>query len=398
MKLLMISGDRSVPRGKKGAFWNTLRGFSKEWERIDVICPAAPELRVASCELRESRDPTSQARHPQPDIRHFSDDGIQVSPDFPNVFFHPCPRGLWYQPRWILRCGSDLVRRHAHGVMTVHEYPPFYNGLGAFLLHRRMGVPYCLEIHHVVGDPVPSSLGERVGRLLTRLLIRADASHARAVRTVNEGVRSRLVSWGVPGDKVRVVPSFYLDPATFVARPGAGKTFDVAFCARLVANKGLPETLEALRLLPGRTLLVLGDGPLLEAARRAADAPELSGRVTFRGWVADQSALMEELRSARVFVMNSRSEGGPRVALEAMACGLPVVATRVGVMSDVIVDGANGLLTDGTPGDLAAKLSLLLERPELAARIGDEARRVLDRFDGSALLAGYASFLRGLAA
>ncbi len=395
MKLLMISGDRSVLAGKKGAFWQTLRGFSKEWERIDVICPASPKLRAAGDGLQDSRSLKLETRS-------FSDeasDGIQVSPgEFPNVFFHPCPHALWYQPFWILRRGTGLVRRHAHETMTVHEYPPFYNGLGAFLLHRRMGIPYCLEIHHVVGDPSPSSIAERIGRFMTRLFIRADASHARTVRTVNEGVRSRIIAWGVPSEKIHVVPSFYLDPRLFAPLTGVQKAFDVVFSGRLVSNKGLFELLDAMRHLPNRTLLVLGDGPLLERARRMADAPELRGRVTFRGWVADQSELLREIQSARVFVMNSRSEGGPRVALEAMACGMPVVATRVGVMPDVIEDEKNGLLTEGTVGDLTAKIMLLLDHPILAERLGREAKGVLGRFNGPSLLAEYASFLRSLRA
>src|SRR3989338_387984 len=100
MRLLMISGDRSILQGKKGAFWYMLEEFRKHWERIDVICPKS-------------------APHP-----HLLPKGEGISP-FENVFFHSSPHGLWYQPRWIVKTGKALIREHRHDVMSVHEYPPF---------------------------------------------------------------------------------------------------------------------------------------------------------------------------------------------------------------------------------------------------------------------------------
>src|SRR5438874_1362171 len=122
MRLLMISGDRSVVRGMRGAFWYTLEEFHGHFQRIDIICPHA--------------------------------EGESIHQEFGNVFFHANPGSLLSQPRWIATRGEELIRKFGHNVMTVHEYPPFYNGLGARTLHRRMGIPYCLEIHHIVGEPV----------------------------------------------------------------------------------------------------------------------------------------------------------------------------------------------------------------------------------------------------
>src|SRR3990167_11316742 len=130
MKLLMISGDRSILQGKKGAFFYTLEEFLRHWDQIDVICP---KVRSAKVEVR--------------------------SP-FPKVHFHPCSHGLWYQPFWILKKGKELIATCRHDVMTVHEYPPFYNGFGARKLAKSTGVPYIIEVHHIMGYPVAASLTE----------------------------------------------------------------------------------------------------------------------------------------------------------------------------------------------------------------------------------------------
>ncbi|MGH7805554.1 MAG: hypothetical protein ACREQJ_14495, partial [Candidatus Binatia bacterium] len=120
-KLLMISGDRALAGGARGAFHATLESFRRHWDRIDVICP-----RVGGAGERLV---------------------------FAGVAVHPSPWALPLQWRWIASKGAELVARHGHDLATVHEYPPFYNGLGAWLLHRSTGIPYVLEIHHVPGHP-----------------------------------------------------------------------------------------------------------------------------------------------------------------------------------------------------------------------------------------------------
>jgi glycosyltransferase involved in cell wall biosynthesis len=364
MHLLMISGDRWVLRGKKSAFWYTLQEFSKHWERIDVICPHVP--------------------------------GAGERNVFPNVYFHPSPRGLWFQPWWIFRKGRELVAAHGHDVMTAHEYPPFYNGIGAAWLSHKTGVPLVLEIHHVVGHPVAASITERMGLTMSRQHLPGAIRKAAATRTVNASTKDLLVSYGAPAEKISVVPSFYLDAA--LLQPAAmAKEYDVVFCARLVANKGLAELLRAVASLPGVTLLVIGDGPEKSRGVRLAESLGIADRVRFAGWLPTQEDLVRMMQTAKVFVMCSKSEGGPRSALEAMACGMPLISTRVGVMPDVVRDGENALFITGTPEDIAAKIRTLLADDALRTRMGAEARKILDRFERTTLVKGYADFLKARA-
>jgi glycosyltransferase involved in cell wall biosynthesis len=379
MKLLMISGDRSILQGKKSAFWYTLEELSTHFERVDVICPSG----------KMTTDPTS------PSGLRGAGSG-QLTVPFQNVFFHPSPRGLWYQPWWILQKGSELIASHHHDVMTVHEYPPFYNGIGAMWLSKSSGVPYALEIHHIVGVPVASSFSEWVGRILSQLYLPIDCRRASMVRTVNHSVQSLLIRWGVKLEYIRVVPSFYLDHEILKRDPSVEKKYDLVFSARIVANKGLFELISALSSLSDVTLLVIGEGPERERCVLHARKLGVSDRVTFAGWLSSQQEVVKAMQSGKIFVMNSRSEGGPRVALEAMALGLPVISTPVGVMPEVIRSGENGVLTTNVARHLVESIQLLLHDDQLREKIGKEAMKINDRFERKKLIGEYANFLKGI--
>ena len=365
MNLLMISGDRSALSGKQGAFWYTLEELRTHFDRIDVLCPRAQVAGVPSFDL------------------------------FENVFIHPAPKGLLLQSSWIIRRGKELIAEHGHAVMTAQEYPPFYNGRGALKLHRATGVPYVLEVHHVVGHPSASSPSEWIGRVLSPRLLSAHAKEASAVRVVNEETKRLLADFGIPKERIAVVPSFYLDASLKDLAP-MSPVYDLAFCGRIVANKGLRYLIEAIRDLPV-TLVVVGDGPERAKCENLVRQYGMEKRVRFCGWLPLQQDVWRAMCSAKIFVMPSLSEGGPRVALEAMACGMPVIATRVGVMPDVIRDEANGIFSDGTPADLRAKIIRLLEDDALRRTIGEHARGILDRFERHRLIGEYASFLRARA-
>ena len=123
----------------------------------------------------------------------------------------------------------------------------------------------------------------------------------------------------------------------------------------------------------------------------------IGNRVTFLGWLPTQEAVSGAIQTARIFVMCSKSEGGPRVALEAMGCGMPVIVTKVGVMPEVVRDGINGVFTTGKSSDLAAKIEHLLNNEKKRDSLGHEAKKVLDTYERSRLIKQYAEFLKGLA-
>jgi len=385
MKLLMISGDRSMLAGRRGAFYYTLEEFAKHWDRIDIICPRSPNPSPNPCltglRLRGRSD--SRSRQAQP---------------FLNVYFHPSPHGLWYQPFWILRKGRELVTLHHHDVMTVHEYPPFYNGLGAWILARVTKIPYVLEVHHIEGYPHAVTLRAWLERWLSCLRVCLfRMRRARAIRAVSHEAVQALRAWGIPAHKIQVHPSFYLDHDALQPDPTIAKKYDLVFCGRIIRHKGLRELLDALAEFEDVTLLVVGDGPDRRHCEEHARQLGILQRMTFTGWLGHKTDVYRVLQQGKIFVMNSRSEGGPRVALEAMALGLPVICTKVGVMHHALRDRENGLFTDGSPKDLAQKIALLLDDHTLREKLGRNAREVLERFERRTHVKEYADFLKSLA-
>lgn len=170
-----------------------------------------------------------------------------------------------------------------------------------------------------------------------------------------------------------------IDPSTHETRTHKGTGSRLLFVGRLAAEKGLPILLEAVARLDGATLDLVGDGPerkILEARTQALD---ISGRVRFFGYQTQQQ-IREILRQTDVFVMSSFTEGVPVVLMEAMAAGVPVVATQVGGIPELVHDGHNGLLV--APGDAnaaAAAIRRLLEDPDLRNRFGVAGREKVER-------------------
>ena len=146
---------------------------------------------------------------------------------------------------------------------------------------------------------------------------------------------------------------------------------------RLVHQKNHALALEALALLPGVHLAVVGDGELRGDLERLASERGLSDRVTFLGLREDARALVG---AADVLVLPSRWEGLPLVALEALAAGTPVVATAARGVRELLVDGRTGLLVE--PGDqkaLAGAVRRVLAEPALAASLAEEGRRLAEQ-------------------
>ena len=171
---------------------------------------------------------------------------------------------------------------------------------------------------------------------------------------------------GVPADRLEVVPH-YLPAEAFSERSRAGEGAHALVAARLVPEKGVDTAIEAAALA-GVPLRVAGEGPsaaeLAELAARTGAPVEFTGRL-------DRPSLERELAGAAMLLMPSRyHEFAGYAALEAMAAGVPVIASRLGALPELVA--ANRCVPPNDPTALASRMTALWEDPELRRRDGDE--------------------------
>jgi glycosyltransferase involved in cell wall biosynthesis len=188
-------------------------------------------------------------------------------------------------------------------------------------------------------------------------------------------------SFGSDARRVTVLHNAVPAPSTLPSRRKEGPV-RLLFLGRLVKSKGINVLLDALGSETCRDknweLTIAGDGDM-ETYRAQVEALGLAGRIRFTGWL-DHADCQRELLTADVLVQPSMFEGLPMSVLEAMASGLPIIATPVGSVSDAIQDQVTGILVP--PGDchaLAQALTRVIEDPALRRRLGLGARQMYER-------------------
>jgi glycosyltransferase involved in cell wall biosynthesis len=187
-------------------------------------------------------------------------------------------------------------------------------------------------------------------------------------------------SWGVPENKIEVIYNgIELHPVAAEADLVFPTPTNLATIARLVSWKRIEGIIDAVSQLDDVGLIVTGDGPLRHDLEEHALRCGVAGRVFFAG-TRNSSEIPSILAACDVFVLNSTYEGLPHVVLEAMAAGLPVVATAVGGTPEVVQNGTNGLLVDpNDPDELLNALSRLVADPALRRKL---AQRGTDTVKG----------------
>jgi glycosyltransferase involved in cell wall biosynthesis len=250
-------------------------------------------------------------------------------------------------------------------------------GLAGALVSKLTGKPH-IAVEHSGAIHLLSRI--RGGAALARFI----TGHSNRVVTVSYDLKSRLVALCPDAaDRVDVISmgiNLSRESSTFYKLPGEKV---ILFVGRLTAIKGVDILIRAMRVLDGCRLIVAGDGE--ERNRLEALAEELAIDAQFVGRVTASQrdrllAIADAVVIPSLLLADGRTEGMPVICLEAMAAGRPVIASKVGGLSEVIIDGANGLLFE--PGDyrmLSEKLRLL-DCDDLRERICSRARETATGF------------------
>jgi glycosyltransferase involved in cell wall biosynthesis len=274
------------------------------------------------------------------------------------------------------------VRRHLAEVRPalVHTHLGYADLLGGPAA-RSLRIPSVTTIH---SHAPPATTRERVRAHMTTVARRTSAAR---VIAVSESARTAYLGSGVRDPRRVVVLRNGIGGRV---APGSGATVReelglavddlvVAMVSSLRPEKAHDIAIAAARRLlprfPSLRLLVVGDGPLRSEIERAAAA--LGDRVVLAGHRPDVMAVLD---AADALLHPSRHDALPTAILEAMACSVPVVATDVGGIGELVVDSVTGSLVEGPPvaGDLAAALAPLLADRALRRRMGTASR---ERFE-----------------
>jgi glycosyltransferase involved in cell wall biosynthesis len=263
------------------------------------------------------------------------------------------------------------------------------------------GVPLRFSIAHLTPPPHPANSGtflQRMRRSFRRLLhlwsLRVSSRFEKNTICVSDDIRNGLIKdYHFPAKQtitIRngvILPEFHQDPLSrerLRAQLGLAKDEFLLVCvARLNEQKRIDILLLALAKLLNKGVsckcIILGDGPLRNQLASQAVELGLSGRVFFEGFQKDPA---QYLMAATAFVLTSGTEGLPLALLEAMACGLPCIVTKVGGNSEAITDQVQGLVVPpGSVDRIAAAIEYLLTHPAEREAMGKSAReRVQEEF------------------
>jgi glycosyltransferase involved in cell wall biosynthesis len=310
----------------------------------------------------------------------------------------PRPREPWVGPRLtvsrpgclyppgVLRsthawCMWQSVRRHAARTVAafrpdaVLSYWTVPDSAVALQIAHAADVP-CVAI--VGGSDVlsidPASPDARARRVTAVL------QGVTSIAAVSQSLKDHMRALGIRADRIHVLPPA-VDTEAFCpgsrqhARQALGIPLDartIVWVGRMVDVKALDVLLDAITTLapawPTLRLHLVGDGPLRRSLEARVAATSLSTHVVFAGRVA-HCDLPHYYRAADLTVLPSHWEGMPNVLLESHACGTPFVATRVGAVPELAIDGVDELVRPGDARALAFALATCLGRPPVPSRL-----------------------------
>ena len=279
-------------------------------------------------------------------------------------------RTVWQLAQAFRRDGVQVVHTHNSGAMIYGAMAGRLAGAKA-IIHSRHGQRFGASRKQ-------NFTFAGFSRLIDRVVGVSEDSAAQCVREGVAAHRVRTIWNGIDLSRFRYAGANPAGPAVLVSR--------------LVPEKDLPTLFKAVDLVakrvPGFRLQIVGDGPCMGDARQMLQQYGLQGHVELLGERRDVPQILQQ---ASLFVLSSRTEGISLTLLEAMASGLPVVATRAGGNSEVVEDGRTGKLVPvGDFQQLADALQSVWQNPEQARRFGDAGRERVERlFDVNRMVRQY---------
>lgn len=279
-----------------------------------------------------------------------------------------------------------------HKADFVQAYFALPAGWVAYLMYKLRNIPYAV---YFGGSDIPNANPSRYKSLypiITPLLKRIWKSAQ--FRTVCSQDLVRLANQADPGSQFLCIPNgVEINRFKPIDRPKNPKV-KVLFIGRLIPRKGFQRVVEALpKVREGARVPfeveVVGTGAHQAALEDLAEHLHVTDLIKYVG-IVPYDELEKSYQYADIFVLTSLSEGMPSVILEAMGCGLPIIASDVGGNNEIVHDGQNGFLIAGNNVDqIADRLTKLVNDSSLRQGMGRQSRELAQQYDWENIMAQY---------
>lgn len=303
----------------------------------------------------------------------------------PHIPVHHLGKGRRVHPLFFYKMGAQIKKLAPDVLIPCTALPNIWGRLWG----KALDIPIVLGTCRGGGAPV-----RQHERLLWRL--------SRHIICNSPALVEAMKARGVPEDHLSYIPNGVDCEHFHPAAEGEKSERPLIVCvARLAADKDLGTLIDAFKILGGKDqgpcLRIVGEGPEEGRlkAKIAAVPPGIATRIELSGASADTAI---HYRQANLFVLSSLREGQPNVILEAMSSALPVCATAVGGIPDLIKDGEGGYLSK--PGDaqaLAANMEKILQAPEVGMRMGAyNLEKAKNAFSFTKMISSHAELIEDL--
>jgi glycosyltransferase involved in cell wall biosynthesis len=330
-----------------------------------------------------------------------------------NIFIHRLPIGknkdnLHYQSQKELLTyawkayffAKKLIRKNKYDLS--HSFFTVPCGFISFLLRKKYRIPYIVSLR---GSDVPG-YSERFTAVyfFIKPLIRSIWKKSFAVVSNSRGLKDLALKTD-PEQKIDVIPNGidtdqFVKPESYKVIKSNEEKFKILCVTRITPRKGIRYLIEAFRELSEKSddisLRIIGDGDERKELEKLSDSLGVGEKVEFTGLVSHEK-LPPYFEQADVFVLPSLNEGMSNSMLEALASGLPLIATDTGGTKELIAEDINGFVVKMEDAhDLAEKIEKLMNDPDLKKRMGEESRKKAEMMSWEKVAEGYFNLYKKL--
>lgn len=316
-------------------------------------------------------------------------------------------RGSWNKTRIENIGGVEVIKArfiplypfyiHIHGIFLnkifksiessldiVHVHTPLSPFINTSLpLVTTIHTPMLSDTRSIEVNNLRSRIEKLMGRFVSFPIELKLLKRTNILTTVANSVAQELREYYIDPGEVVVIGNG-VDEKIFTPMKDNGKKKDkyILFVGRLSYRKGLFDLIECGKYIckkyPDISFIIIGKGILLENLKQKVEENGLRERFKFLGFV-NREELIQLYQNATIYIMPSHYEGLPTVLLEAMSCGLPVVATAISGNLDLISSRENGILIPSkSPKKMANAISMLLDDDKMRNELGKNARKTIE--------------------